>query len=53
MKPTSVQVPAKLFLELARVYKQAKRVEDLSTEERAFWIETNQIERRAQAKAKS
>jgi len=46
-----IQVPAKLFLAMARIYKRhANDANDMTVEERQMWLECHRLEIRAQSK---
>jgi hypothetical protein len=48
-----IQVPAKLFLAMARAYKrQSADAKDLTVEERQMWLECHRLETRAQSKVR-
>lgn len=48
---SGIQVPAKLFLAMARIYKrQSADAKDQTVEERQMWLECHRLEIRAQAK---
>lgn len=49
MKMKAVQVPADVFLALARIYKQHKEINQMTPEERRIWLETHRLEQRAQS----
>jgi hypothetical protein len=46
-----IQVPAKLFLAMARIYKRhAADAKDQTPDERRMWLECHNLEIRAQSK---